>query len=236
MNKMMTKTLIFYLIQIVVLAGGQAARPLLPHSVLNRTLAALFLPFLLFLPISLWAQDDGGLPIQSDWDTISYSTYAFGDQTFTMSIGGIFPLAFIADGETLENNADFGGTGFLSYNYFLGPRLFLGAEFGGMFSSTLGKNYLFIIPYGLRVGYQFILGRFEFPLALLAGGATHKYLDYDYFGPFVKPSASAFFRLNADWSFGLNAAWWLVFETGTSTARDSQGHFLEITASARYHF
>jgi hypothetical protein len=125
--------------------------------------------------------------------------------------------------------------GSLAFNYFLGPHLFLGGELGGMFAGTRGENMLYIVPFGIRVGYQFILKRFEFPLTLMVGGAPQKYLDKGYFGLIVKPGAAGFFRFNPDWSFGLNANWWMVPEW-PKNGKNVLGNFLEITLSARYHF
>jgi hypothetical protein len=105
-----------------------------------------------------------------------------------------------------------------------------------MFASTLRENTLFIIPIGVRVGYQFILKRFEFPLALTLGLAPQRYLDLGYAGFFMKPSVSAFFRFNPDWSFGLNSAWWWVPEWTREKDKNVDGHFVDITISARYHF
>jgi hypothetical protein len=102
-----------------------------------------------------------------------------------------------------------------------------------MFAQTRAENFLFLVPMGMRFGYQFILGRFEFPLSLLAGFAPQTYLEKNFFGLFVKPSASAFWRFNPDWSFGLNAAWWWVPQWASQTVH---ANFLELTLCARYHF
>jgi hypothetical protein len=102
-----------------------------------------------------------------------------------------------------------------------------------MFAQTLAKNYLFVVPIGLRAGYQFIAGRFEFPLSLMVGFAPQKYLEDGYFGFFMKPAVSAFWRFNPDWSFGVKTAWWWVPQWAENTV---YGNFLEITLSARYHF
>jgi hypothetical protein len=104
-----------------------------------------------------------------------------------------------------------------------------------MFAATKGENVLFIVPMGLRIGYQFILGRFEFPLSLMVGGAPQKELDFGYFGLFLKPAASIFWRFNPDWSFGLNTAYWWVPQW-PKNGPDVYGNFLELTLSARYHF
>jgi hypothetical protein len=179
--------------------------------------------------------DDGEveIPIESDWPENPLEPYSPGDKIFGISLGPLFPLFFTGDSGVLPNNVGIGGTLSLSYTYFLNSHLFVGGELGGMFASTKGKNNLFIVPMGLRAGYQFTLKRFEFPFSVMIGFAPQKYLEEGYFGFFAKPSASAFWRFNPDWSFGLNAAWWWVPQWAENTAH---GNFMELTLSARYHF
>jgi hypothetical protein len=181
-------------------------------------------------------EDGGGeIPIESDWPAFMPETYSQGDKFFGISVGPVFPLFFTGKDGPLEKNINIGGGGFLSYNYFLNGHVFLGGEIGIAFASTVAEASFMIVPMGMRAGYQFILGRFEIPLSLLVGFAPEKYLEQDYFGLFLKPSASFFWRFNPDWSFGLNAAWWWVPQWPTD-GKDAYGNFLEISLSARYHF
>ncbi|MDL2228907.1 hypothetical protein LJC14_01520 [Treponema sp. OttesenSCG-928-L16] len=177
----------------------------------------------------------GSLPIESDWSG-TMSLYTRGDQTFTISLGPIIPLFFTGHSGILDKKVKVGGTGSLAYTYFLSSRFFVGGEIGGMFASTLGKNMLYIVPMGVKGGIQFVAGRFEFPLSLMIGMAPQKELDSGYFGFFMKPQASVFWRFNPDWSFGLNAGWWWVPQWTSNKSENAQGHFLELTLSARYHF
>ena len=94
---------------------------------------------------------------------------------------------------------------------------------------------LFIIPFGPRVGYKFVFNRFEFPITLMIGAAPQSYLEKRYFGMIIKGGASGFFRFNADWSFGLNAQWWVLPQRPENN-KDVVGNFLELSLSARYHF
>ncbi|MDR3139191.1 MAG: hypothetical protein LBT95_05900 [Treponema sp.] len=195
--------------------------------------------FFIILVLSLPAQEEdepGDIPVESDWSEFMPALYTRGDQTFNISLGPIIPVLFLGPSGTLTNNAKLGGTGSLAYNYFLGPHVFVGGELGIMYCATLAKNNLFMVPFGLRIGYQWIFKRFEFPLTLMAGGIPRRYQDYDYFGLIIKPSASAFFRFNTDWSFGLSAAWWWVPEWTSNKAENVNGNFLDIILSARYHF
>jgi hypothetical protein len=176
----------------------------------------------------------GGLPADPDWPDVIPDLYSRGDKVFGISLGPLVSLFFIGDSGVLDNNVGpVGGTLSLSYTFFLNSHVFLGGELQGMFTPTVAENMLFMVPMGLRIGYQFVLGRFEIPLSLMAGFAPQIYLEKDYGGLFIKPAASLFWRFNPDWSFGLNAAWWWVPEW---TARTVYGNFLELTLSARYHF
>ncbi|MDR0685480.1 MAG: hypothetical protein LBF83_10190 [Spirochaetaceae bacterium] len=187
-------------------------------------------------------EDDDGdsnanLPITTDWEGVSLTGYTRGDQTFTISLGMLFPLFFVSkSGDLLENKISLGGAGSLAYNYFLNSNLFIGGILQGSFSQTLGKNFLYLIPIGFTAGYQFVLQRFEFPLSITVGGMTEQYLTYNGYWIFFKPQASTFFRFNSDWSFGLNVAWWLVPQWTNDPERDATGNFIELTLCARYHF
>ncbi|MDR2796421.1 MAG: hypothetical protein LBB47_06910 [Spirochaetaceae bacterium] len=185
-------------------------------------------------------EEDGNanLPITTNWGGGPLTGYTRGDQTFTISLGVLFPLFFVSkSGDPLENKIFVGGAGSLAYTYFLNPNLFIGGLLQGSFSQTLGKNFLYLIPIGFTAGYQFVMwNRFEFPFSITVGGMTEQYLTYNGYWIFFKPQASAFYRFNSDWSFGLNVAWWLVPQWTNEPERDASGNFLELTLSARYHF
>ena len=200
-------------------------------------LLLLFLWVLTLCPLAAQTEGDGGgLPMDPELPDRYFDLYSRGDKVFGIAVGPLIPLFFIGDSGVLDNNVGpVGGTLALSYNYFVNSHVFIGAEVQGMFAPTLGKNMVYIVPMGLRGGYQFILGRFEIPLALMAGFAPQVYLEENYGGFFVKPSASLFWRFNPDWSFGLNTCWWWVPQW-PKDGPDVSGNFLELTISARYHF
>jgi hypothetical protein len=181
--------------------------------------------------------ENADMPVLPVWDGVPLSGYTRGDKTFNISLGILPPLFFTsASGKTLDNHVKLGGTGSLSYNYFLNSRMFIGGILQGSFSQTLGKNFLYMIPIGATFGYQFLLHRFEFPLSVTIGGATVQYLTFNGYWLFIKPQASGFFRFNSDWSFGLNIAWWITPQWTKVSEKNATGHFMEITLSARYHF
>jgi hypothetical protein len=186
------------------------------------------------LSMMLPAQEEGG-PLDTDWSGIMPNLYSRGDQVFTLNLGLVFPLMFIdQDRGKLANNIGLGGMGLLGWNYFLGPHLFIGAELSGMFASTVAENHFFMVPFGIRGGYQFILGRFEFPLSLLLGAAAQVRLQDSYMGFFAKPTLGIYFRWNPEWSFGVLTEFWWVPQF-TSTA-DVHGFFMDAVIGVRYHF
>ena len=207
---------------------------------LSRTLS-FFLMFFLILPVmGLFAQEEQDPPephqIDIEWFGEA-ALYSRGDRTFTITLGTIFPTVFLGAVENNRHNLSIGGTGSLAFNYFLSSHIFIGGELGGMFAATRGQNMLYIIPFGFRVGYQFVFRQFEFPISVMVGGANQMRLEDRHFGLIVQPGASMFWRFNADWSFGLNAVWWFLPQWPTAGARyNAFGNFLAATLSARYHF
>jgi len=187
---------------------------------------------------------DGDIPMESDWDGYISDLYSRGDQTFTISLGVMFPTVFLNNGKKIEHNFSppVGGTGSLAYSYFLNSNFFLGGEIGVKFNGTVAKNTVYLVPIGVRAGWQFVVRRFEFPLTAAIGIAPQRYLSYGYFGMFAKAAVGAFFRYNPDWSFGLNVDWswypqWQPKEDGkTVPEKNVDANFLGLTLSARYHF
>lgn len=207
---------------------------------MTKARALLFI--LLLVPVfTLLAQEEppyeegpGSSPIESDWGDYNLSVYNKGDKTFTITLGLLIPTIF-SGVEEQGHGIKLGGTGTLAFSYFLNSHFFVGGEVTGMFASTRGKNMLYMVPFGLRAGYQFVFRRFEFPISLMIGGVPTRYITQGYFGFILKPSASVFWRFNPDWSFGLNTVWWFVPQWPKNSST-SIGNFLEVTLSARYHF
>jgi len=188
---------------------------------------------------SLYAQYDNEPEDNPDeeapeWIDIISAPFSKGDKNFVISLGGIFPTVFTGVVDN-QHGLSIGGCGSLALNYFFTDRFFIGGEIMGMFAGTRAGNMLYIIPFGLRVGYQFWYKRFEFPISILIGAAPQRYVGKDYFGLILKPGVSAFWRFNTDWSFGLNGEWMFVPEW-PKNGNNAIGNFLELTLSARYHF
>jgi hypothetical protein len=206
-------------------------------------LRARLLPFVcaVLVAAGLGAQEDPGeVPAEEDWAGFMPGLYSAGDQIFGLSLGIAVPTVFVKPGGGfIPDNMTLGGTGSLSYDYFLGSHLFVGGELQGMFAPTLGDHILIVIPIDLRAGYQFVYNRFEFPLSLGLGIAPQQLRtskSYSYLSFFMKPRAAAYFRINPDWSVGITTAWWWIPQTTKDPAETVHGHFFEATLAVRYHF
>ncbi|MDR1232582.1 MAG: hypothetical protein LBK61_14420 [Spirochaetaceae bacterium] len=182
-------------------------------------------------------------PIDSRWQDSFFETFTKGDTVFNINLGVVFPVAFSAG--NVSQYDPVGGTGMLSGSFFLNSHVFTGFGVQGMFVPTIGEHMLYIVPMGPHIGYEWVAGRFEFPLSLMVGWSWEMYLDHLYFGFFAKPQISALYRAFNDWSFGLTAAWWFVPQWGAKTTDDTGavikggdavGNFLELTLMAQYHF
>jgi hypothetical protein len=186
--------------------------------------------------------DDGSQP-ESDFDRFMPDMYSKGDQTVTVSLGAAFPAVFFNNGRVIPHNIKppVGGVLSLAYSRFLGPHLFIGGEVGFASAYTLGQNALFIIPIGVRAGWQFVFRRFEFPLYAAIGIAPQRYLDLGYFGMYLKGAASAYYRFHPNWSFGISVDWswypqWPKEDGERIPGKDVYANIIGVLISARYHF
>jgi len=186
---------------------------------------------------------EDGSQEESDFDNYIPDMYAKGDQTITITLGAVFPTVFLNNGTVIDHNFDppVGGVLSLAYSHFLGPHFFLGGEVGFLSAFTLAQNAVFIIPIGVRAGWQFVFRRFEFPLYAAVGIAPQRYLDLGYFGMYLKGAASAYYRFNPNWSFGLTADWrwypqWPMKEGKRIPKEDVDANIIGVLLSVRYHF
>jgi hypothetical protein len=147
---------------------------------------------LLSFPILLYAQEEDDSEEEpstdSEWDYYETEFYSVGDKAFIVSFGAVFPTVFLSNGNAITHNLTppVGYTGLLAYTFFLGSNVFVGGEIQGMVLQTLSRNMLFVIPIGARVGYQFVLSKFEFPISIALGMTFHRYLDLGYYGFYMK--------------------------------------------------
>jgi len=199
----------------------------------------LFLILFFGISVLLFAQDDNAPETEPDWDDIYTSDlYSRGDQTLSIGLGVGFPIVFLNQGEAIEHKITpaIGGTGHINYTYYFNPRFFLGGELGLLFLPTIGGNTVFITFFGPRVGTQFVLERFEFPISVALGGTIQTYLDYGYFGYFMKAGGGAYFRITHQWSFGIttNLCWFPQWTKDRAKSIDAL--FIDLSIVGRYHF
>jgi len=201
---------------------------------------AVALFFILFFGLSvlLFAQDDSEPDVEPDWIIGKNDLYSRGDQLMSLSLGVGFPIVFINNGKVKDHKISppVGGTGNISYSYYINSHFFIGGDASLLFFSTIGGNTLFIISFGPKVGTQFILGRFEFPIFAGLGASIQTYLDFGYFGFYMKAGVSAFFRATNQWSFGItsNFSWYPEWTDDTKKNIDSL--CIDVALTARYHF
>ena len=193
---------------------------------------------ILTMPLFAQEDEDEGIDTEADWYGELPSLYSLGDKTFNISLGLTFPVLFFHEGELIKshNVNIIGGTGSLAFNYFLSSNFFVGGEIGGQFNGTLAENMLYIIPIGIRSGYQFIIWKMEIPLALVIGIAPQTYRGQGYVGLFLKGVASAYYRFNPDWSFGMDFSWSWFPQWPKEPHTNTDGNFINLIFSARYHF
>jgi hypothetical protein len=197
----------------------------------------LILFFVLLMPVITYAQDSTP-DVEPDWDDFTDTLYTRGDQTFIISIGTAFPVLFFNDGKVLPNKFDppIGGAGSLAYKYYLNQAFFLGGELGVMFLPTISESTAFIIPLGLRGGWQFNVWRLEFPLSAAIGMVWHRYLNMAHYSMYLKAGAAGFFRATHNWSFGLSTEWIWLPQWTSDSSETVYGNVIGLTLSARYHF
>ena len=170
--------------------------------------------------------------------------YQLGDQYFTIRVGGFAPLFFHnpLEGEVNSTNLRLGGSGALSWQGYLNNRWSIGGELAGVFTNSVNRRTLFMVPITAKLSYLFSSWPFEFPIHIAAGGAFQSLEGDTYFGPIAKPGVGAWWNATGEWAFGVQAEYWWVpqFYRGADNrppGTDTRfGNFLDVTLGARYSF
>ena len=87
--------------------------------------------------------------------------------------------------------------------------------------------------------YQPSWRNLEFPLSLNVGAAWESYNNHNYFpGLVLKPEAGVHYRINENWSLGLDASWMLLpqFCEWYDKGKNYAGQFATLAFAARYYF
>ena len=153
-----------------------------------------------------------------------------GDQFIALKLMPLIPLNF-------DKQLAVGGALSLGYHRFLTQFIAVGADVMFAYNTTIGSNLFTVIPLTVGITFQPYIWRFEFPITLNVGAALENYLQYNYFpGLILKGEAGCFYRMNENWSFGLECQ--LMYLPQWYSDSSKNDYYLGITATvgARYHF
>lgn len=130
----------------------------------------------------------------------------------------------------------FGGTGTLSYGMFVTDSINLSGKMSFAYTTTIGGNIFYFIPFTICAQYQLLYGNFEVPLSIEIGGALQSYIDRLYFGFVAKPEAGLFYRISPDWSVGAYAGMYIMPQWYSDPEYNYTGYISDIGLGVRYHF
>lgn len=154
-----------------------------------------------------------------------------GDQYIGLKLMPVFPLNF---GKQLY----VGGALSLGYHRFLSQYFAVGGDIMFGYNTTLGGNLFTFIPFTISATFQPYISHFEFPITLNVGAAVENYLQFNFFpGLFIKADAGCYYRLNENWSFGLECNF-IYMPQWYSKGETRYDYYAGLTAAAaaRYHF
>lgn len=167
------------------------------------------------------------------------SIYSLGQQSLSISAGLFVPLFFMSFDGTLSDSTNLylGGSGSLQWGVHLDNHWLVGVEVAGMFSPSVQKNILYMLPITVKGAYSFHVFPFEFPVFLGMGLDIVKYRDQTHLNFILKPGFSSIWKYNVSWGFGLNAVYWWVPQPWSADPQKARmGNFLDITLMAQYNF
>lgn len=129
-----------------------------------------------------------------------------------------------------------GGTGTLSYGMFLTENFNLSAKVSFAYTTTIGSNMFYFIPFTFCAQYQMLFKNFEIPVSLEIGGAIESYIDRLFFGLAIKPEGGIFYRVSPDWSIGMYAGLFVLPQWYEDSQYNYIGVISDMGVSVRYHF
>jgi len=209
----------------------------LPNRFLKRTAAVVLVALSASLPLAAQEAEEGDGDEQK---IMALPVHTLGDQTLSISAGVFVPLFYQQfNGTYWKNNLKVGGTGSLQWNAYLSSAFRLGLEVSTSFCMDPNKDPLVMLPITVKGAYVLDVSRFEFPVFLGVGMTIMRYQEWSYIDLIFKPGFAAYWRYDANWSFGFNCVWWLdmQFATGSRPPEESMMlNTLEITPSIFYNF
>lgn len=169
---------------------------------------------------------------------ISLPGHELGDKTFSIEAGLFMPFFYQSfEGDYLDTHLTPGGNLALQFSAYINSFLRLGMELGGALSFDPNMKILLMMTMSFQTTYVISVSRFEFPVFLGAGVNFMKY-DEDKNDTLIllKPGFGAFWRWDANLSFGVNISWWWNLEFPIEESPGMMGNFMHISPVLFYHF
>ena len=169
---------------------------------------------------------------------IALPGHELGDKTFSIEAGLFIPLFFQSfEGDYSDTNLTLGGNLALQFSAYINSFLRLGLELGGALSFDPNTKILLMMTMAFQTTYVISVSRFEFPVFLGAGVNFTKYDEtLDDTLILLKPGFGAFWRWDANLSFGFNVSWWWNLEFPVGEHPGMMGNFIHISPVLFYHF
>ena len=171
--------------------------------------------------------------------------YGLGDWIVNVRLGLFTPL-FLAtstpiNGQTaLVTNLTLGGSLALTVGAYLTPDINVGLEVAGSLAADINQLGFFLVPILAKGAYVFSTPSLEVPVSVAVGAAIMR-LGQQNTGAslLLRPGVGVLWRATSTWSFGGSLEYWLAWELLPPTIPTEEqmlGNFLDITATAVYHF
>lgn len=170
---------------------------------------------------------------------------SLGDQSINISAGLSVPLkttllknpAGFSSGGT-DSRISVGGTGILTYGFYLQPQVKLGLQLKGSFMRDINRNFLNLYSISFKGAYELQpTGRITIPLHLAVGIDFTDWKDEVVIDPVIRPGVGIYFDSDAEWSFGVDMMYSMIPQLKTADKQFSAiGNFIDIVLAAEYHF
>ena len=171
--------------------------------------------------------------------------YGLGDWVMNVRLGLFTPL-FLAtstpiNGQTvLPSNLTLGGSLGLTVAAYLTPNINVGVELAGSLAADINSLGFFLVPILAKGAYVFSTPTLEVPVSVGLGPVIMRLGQENTAVSLVlRPGVGVLWRATSTWSFGASLEYWLALELLPQAIPAEQqmlGNFLDITASAVYHF
>ena len=170
--------------------------------------------------------------------TLGVQTYEKGDQLISLGAGTTIPLfTFGGDAAATDPKLYTGGSFSVGYQYFLTHGLAIGGTLSTSFNKTYGGRDFLMAPLSIRTAYWWSLKDFDLAASMEFGVYFSKVSTETTSGPFAKAGGGIYWRINNNWSLGLQTYYWFVPEIHTGDYVDLTrfGNILEAGVLAAFH-